>query len=61
MNILAKLITALRGAGNEVGEVIVDSQGIRIMEQEIRDARESLDQAKGNLAEVLAEQSDRRA
>ncbi|WP_031433716.1 PspA/IM30 family protein [Methylomarinum vadi] len=56
MNILTKLITALRGVGNEAGEAIIDSQGIRIMEQEIRDARESLDYAKENLTEVLAEQ-----
>ncbi len=56
MNILTKLITALRGAGNEAGEAIIDSQGIRIMEQEIRDAKESLDYARENLTEVLAEQ-----
>ncbi len=56
MNVLAKLLTALRGASNEVGEAIIDTQAIRIMEQEIRDSRESLDFAKKNLTEVIAEQ-----
>jgi phage shock protein A len=56
MNILSKLLTALRGAATETGEAIVDSQGIRILEQEIRDAKSHLEQAKENLTEVIAEQ-----
>ena len=56
MNILSKLLTALRGAANETGEAIVDAHGIRILEQEVRDAKGHLEQAKENLTEVIAEQ-----
>ncbi len=56
MNFLSKLLTALRGVASETGEAIVDSQGIRIMEQEIRDAKEHLQEAKENLTEAIAEQ-----
>lgn len=56
MNILNKLLTALRGVANETGETIVDAQGIRILEQEVRDARDHLEQAKENLTEVIANQ-----
>jgi len=56
MNILSKLLTALRGAATETGEAIVDAQGIRILEQEVRDAKSHLEQAKENLTEVIAEQ-----
>ncbi len=55
MNILAKIISALRGASNEVGEAIVDTQAIRILEQETRDAHEQLDIAKASLTDVMAE------
>lgn len=56
MGLFTKLFTALRGAGTEIGEAIVDSQAIRIMDQEMRDARDHLDAAKENLAKVMAEQ-----
>ncbi|MGR8929946.1 MAG: PspA/IM30 family protein [Gammaproteobacteria bacterium] len=56
MNILSKLLTALRGAATETGEAIVDAHGIRILEQEVRDAKSHLEQAKENLTEVIAEQ-----
>ena len=56
MGLFTKLFTALRGAGTEVGEAIVDSQALRIMDQEMRDARRHLDEAKENLAKVMAEQ-----
>lgn len=56
MVIFKKLVTALRGGINEVGESIVDSQALRILDQEIRDADEELKQAKESLANILAEQ-----
>jgi phage shock protein A len=56
MNLLNKLLTALRGAATETGETLVDSQGIRILEQEIRDAKEHLNRARESLTEVIAEQ-----
>lgn len=56
MNILSKFLTALRGVASEAGEAIVDAHGVRILEQEIRDAKEHLRRAKENLTEVIAEQ-----
>ncbi|GAB1264218.1 PspA/IM30 family protein [Aurantivibrio infirmus] len=56
MNILAKMMTALRGGANEAGEAIVDSQALRILDQEVRDASEELKQSKDSLANILARQ-----
>ncbi len=56
MNIWSKVITALRGGVNEAGEAIVDSQALRILDQEIRDAGEQLKQSKDHLVEILAHQ-----
>lgn len=55
MNILKKLISAIRGGANEVGEAVVDTQAIRILEQEVRDAKSELDKAKTSLTEIMAE------
>ena len=38
-SIWKKLVTAIRGGASEVGEAIVDSQAIRILDQELRDAQ----------------------
>lgn len=54
MNIWAKMMTALRGGVNEAGEAIVDSQALRILDQEIRDASEQLKQSKDSLAAIIA-------
>ncbi|MCG8533929.1 MAG: PspA/IM30 family protein [Pseudomonadales bacterium] len=54
MNIWAKMMTALRGGVNEAGEAIVDSQALRILDQEVRDASEELKQSKNALAEIMA-------
>lgn len=54
MNIWAKMITALRGGVNEAGEAIVDSQALRILDQEIRDASEELKLSKNGLASIIA-------
>lgn len=56
MNILKKIITALRGGTREIGEAIIDSQGTRIFAQEIEDAKESLAKAKHDLTEVMAKE-----
>ncbi|HEY7772124.1 MAG TPA: PspA/IM30 family protein, partial [Marinagarivorans sp.] len=56
MNIWSKLVTALRGGVNEAGEAIVDSQALRILEQEIRDASTELQQSKDSLASIMARQ-----
>lgn len=56
MGILEKIITAIRGSVREVGEVIVDANGTRIFEQEIKDAEGRLEQAKRDLTAVLAKE-----
>ncbi|WP_199609274.1 PspA/IM30 family protein [Flocculibacter collagenilyticus] len=56
MSILKKLFTAVRGGAREVGESIVDANGIRIFEQEIADAQNALHKAKKSLTEVMAKE-----
>lgn len=56
MNIWAKMITALRGGVNEAGEAIVDTQALRILDQEVRDAAEELKASKDSLATIIARQ-----
>lgn len=54
MNVWSKLLTALRGGANEVGEALVDGQALRILEQEIRDADTQLHKSKEALAQIMA-------
>lgn len=56
MDVLSKIVTALKGGLNEAGEAIVDSQALRIVEQEIREAIEELNQTKDSLASMIARQ-----
>lgn len=56
MNVWSKLLTALRGGANEAGEALVDSQALRILDQEIRDADQELRQSREALAEIMARQ-----
>ncbi len=56
MNIWSKMITALRGGVHEAGEAIVDSQALRILDQEIRDASEELKHSKESLVAIIAHQ-----
>lgn len=57
-----KLWTALRGGAREIGDAVVDANGIRIFEQEIKDAQANIGNAKRSLTEVMARrmQSDRK-
>ncbi|MGR2738713.1 PspA/IM30 family protein [Billgrantia sp. Q4P2] len=54
MSIIKKLLTAVRGGATEAGQSIVDSQAIRILDQEIRDAEAALANSKTQLTEVMA-------
>ena len=56
MSILKKIMTAIRGGAREVGELVVDANGTRIFEQEIKDAKTHLDRAKRDLTDVMAKQ-----
>lgn len=55
MSIFTKLITAIRGGATEAGEAIIDTQAIRILEQELRDSKKALGDAKTNLTAIMAE------
>jgi len=55
MNIFKKLFTAVRGGASEVGEAMVDTQAIRILEQELRDSKAALDDSKTSLTAIMAE------
>lgn len=55
MSIFRKLLTAVRGGATEVGEAVVDSQAIRILEQELRDSKKALNDAKTGLTSIMAE------
>ena len=54
MSIWGKVMTALKGATNEVGEAIADSNALRILDQEIREASDQLQQSKTQLAGIMA-------
>ena len=54
MNIWAKVATAIRGGINEAGEAIVDSQALRVLDQEIRDADNQLSRSKEALTGIIA-------
>ena len=56
MSILEKMMTALRGGATEAGEAIIDSQALRILDQEVRDASLEIKQSKDALAEIMARQ-----
>ncbi|MFK0570218.1 PspA/IM30 family protein [Endozoicomonas sp.] len=56
MSIWNKVMTALKGATNEVGEAIADSNALRILDQEIREASDQLQQSKTQLAGIMAKQ-----
>jgi len=56
MNILNKMFTAIKGGLNEAGEAIIDSQALRILDQEIREASEELKVTRNNLLEQRAKQ-----
>lgn len=51
---LRKIWTALCGAANEGVEAVVDSQSIRILDQELRDAKSELKSCDENLTKIMA-------
>lgn len=54
MSAFGKLWTALKGGANEAAESVADSQAFRILDQELREARANLKQAKSDLAGLMA-------
>ena len=51
---LKKLWTALRGATNESIEAVADTQSIRILDQELREAKKELQACDENLTKIMA-------
>jgi len=51
---LKKLWSALRGATNEGIEAVVDTQSIRILDQEMREAKTELKACDANLTKIMA-------
>jgi len=56
MSIFSKLFTALKGGATEMGEAVVDANAILILEQELRESREALMQARESEISLLASQ-----
>ncbi|WP_086932369.1 PspA/IM30 family protein [Agarilytica rhodophyticola] len=56
MSILKDIFTAIKGGANEVGEAVVDSQALRILEQEIREADEGINKAKVQLRNLKSKE-----
>lgn len=56
MKFLRDIVTAVRGGINEAGEAVVDSQALRILEQEIRDADAAIGNAKVSLSQLKAKE-----
>ena len=56
MNLWSKMLTALRGGMNEAGEAVVDTQALRILDQEVRDASSELKLSKESLVAIIAQQ-----
>ncbi len=55
MSIFKQLLTAIRGGATEAGQAVVDTQAIRILEQELRDSKSAINDAKTNLTAIMAE------
>lgn len=49
-----RLVAAVRGGVNELGEAIAESQALRILDQEIRDNDDELHRVRATLAETMA-------
>ena len=56
MNLWSKMLTALRGGMNEAGEAVIDTQALRILDQEVRDASSELKLSKESLVSIIAQQ-----
>ncbi|MCW8107293.1 PspA/IM30 family protein [Alteromonas ponticola] len=54
MSVWRKLVTAVKGGATETAQAVVDSQAIRILEQEIREAKEELRKSDHARTQILA-------
>jgi len=54
MSVWKKLFTAVKGSANEAAQAVVDTQAIKILEQEIRESREELRKSDHARTQILA-------
>lgn len=54
MSVWKKLVTAVKGGANEAAEAVADSQALRILDQEIREAKEELKRSDHSLTQIMA-------
>lgn len=54
MSVWKKLFTALKGGVNETAEAVADSQALRILDQEIREAKDELRRSDEALVSIVA-------
>jgi phage shock protein A len=54
MSIFSKLVTLIRGTAHDAGATVVDTNALRILDQEIRDADNALGRARDDLATLVA-------
>lgn len=56
MSVIKKVVTLLRGSAREIAENVIDANATRIYEQEIIDAKQSIQDARSSLTEVMAKE-----
>jgi phage shock protein A len=56
MSVIGKIATLIKGSARELGESIVDANGVRIYEQELIDARAAIGKAREELTGVMAKE-----
>lgn len=54
MSVWKKLMTAVKGGVNEAAEAVADNQALRILDQEIREAKEELRRSDHSLTQIMA-------
>jgi phage shock protein A len=54
MSVWRKLVTAVKGGATEAAQSVADSQAIRILEQEIREAKDELRKSDHARTQILA-------
>ncbi len=54
MSVWKKLVTAIKGGANEAAEAVADNQALRILDQEIREAKEELRRSDQALVGIVA-------
>ncbi len=54
MSVWKKLVTALKGGVNDAAETVADGQALRILDQEMREAKDELQKSDHSLTQIIA-------